>query len=169
MGLQKRVVILAFGLLLTTSSSVVAYEPQTASPQQPETVEPQNGQRGGRRSRMYDKRFGFGLRGLDLTAEQKQQMQVILQRHLENIRGQRQELFQLREKRITGTLTAEDQERAKSLHAQLSEARQGIRSELNNVLTAEQRTQLEQIESQRKAKREERMKRRQELRNRIPQ
>lgn len=96
-------------------------------------------------------------------------MQVILQRHLDSIRGQRQELFQLREKRITGTLTAEDQERAKVLHALLREARQGISSELNNMLTAEQRTQLEQIESQRKAKREERMKRRQELRNRIPQ
>lgn len=41
MGLQKRVVILSLGLLLTTSSSVVAYEPQTASPQQPDTVEQQ--------------------------------------------------------------------------------------------------------------------------------
>lgn len=169
MALQKSVVFMAFGLLLFASTPLLAFEPQTAIPQQTDSVERRRDQRGIGRNRIKHKRLGFGFRELNLSAEQRQQTQAILQRHLESIRGQREELFQLREKRTTGTLTPDDQARAKILHQQLHDAREGTRGELNNLLTAEQRAQLEQFESQRKARREERFKRRQELRDRIPQ
>jgi Spy/CpxP family protein refolding chaperone len=168
MVLQKTGVILVFGLLMAMSAPLIAQEAQTTAPQQPQTVERQKVRRAIKRRR-HVKRFGFGLRRLDLTAEQRLQTQAILQRHLESIRGQREELLRLREKRISGTLTDDDRARAKALHQELRDARQGIRGDLSNLLTTEQRTQLEQMKSQRKTRREERLKRRQELRERLPQ
>jgi Spy/CpxP family protein refolding chaperone len=169
MAIQKTVMIFAVGLLLLIGTPLLAVKAQTTESQQPQAMERQEGRRGIKRKRLRDKQFGFGLGQLNLTAEQRQQTQVILQRHLESIRAQREELMQLRERRSTGTLTAEDQARAKTLHQQLRDARQGIQGELSNLLTAEQRTQLEQMESRRKSRREEKLKRRQELRDRLPE
>jgi len=168
MFLRKTGVILVFGLLLEMSTPLIAQEAQTPAPQQPQTVERQKVRRA-IKHRRHVKRLGFGLRRLNLTAEQRLQTQAILQRHLESIRGQREELLQLREKRLSGTLTDDDRARAKALHQELRDARQGIRGDLSNLLTSEQRTQLEQLKSQRKTRREERLKRRQELRDRVPQ
>ena len=168
MVLQKTGVILVFGLLLEMSTPLIAQEAQTPAPQIPQTVERQKVRRA-IKHRRHVKRLGFGLRRLNLTAEQRLQTQAILQRHLESIRGQREELLQLREKRLSGTLTDDDRATAKALHQELRDARQGIRGDLSNLLTSEQRTQLEQLKSQRKTRREERLKRRQELRDRVPQ
>ena len=168
MVLRKTGVILVFVLLLAMSTPLIAQEAQTPTPEQPQTVERQKVRRA-TKHRRHVKRFGFGLRRLDLTAEQRLQTQAILQRHLESIRGQREELLRLREKRVSGTLTDDDRARAKALHQELRDARQGIQGDLSNLLTTEQRTQLEQMKSQRKTRREERLKRRQELRDRLPQ
>jgi Spy/CpxP family protein refolding chaperone len=113
-------------------------------------------------------RRGFGLGALNLTEEQKQQSQAILQRHLESTKAQREELMRLREKRMTETLTAEDGARAKELHQQLRDSMQGVRGELSGLLTPEQRTQFEQMENQRQERQQEMQKRRPGFRNGIP-
>jgi Spy/CpxP family protein refolding chaperone len=161
MALQKGVLMGAFGLLLAVSTPLLAQETKTTTSQQSDTLrrrEPRE-----KRNWRKHKRIGVAFRELNLSEEQKQQTQVILQRHVDSIRSQREELSQLGEKRRSGTLTPEDQARAQLLHQQLREARDGVQAELKNLLTVEQRNQLEQIENERKARREERLRRREEL------
>jgi len=112
----------------------------------------------------------FGLAGeLNLTEEQRQQQRAIIQRHLEGTTAQREELSKLRQKRIAGTFTAEDEARAKALHQELRDSMKEIRDELNSILTPEQRTKLERIETERKARHEEMRKRRRENLEKNPQ
>jgi len=120
--------------------------------------------RGGRGSGM-----GHLIRELNLTEEQRQQSRAIMQRRLESVKTQREELFKLREKRIAGTFTADDEARAKALRQEMRTAMEGVRTEMAAVLTEEQRTKLEQLKKERKEKFQERMKERQERLNQNPQ
>ena len=106
------------------------------------------------------------MQELNLTEEQRQQQRAILQRQLGNTRAQREELFQLSEKRIAGTFTAEDGARARALREEVHNSMKSIRSEMESVLTAEQRARLEQLKTERKARREEMRERRREIRGR---
>jgi Spy/CpxP family protein refolding chaperone len=87
-----------------------------------------------------------------------------MQRRLESTRSQREELFKLREKGIAGTFAAEDKARAMALHQEIRTAMEGVRTEMAGVLTAEQKTRLEELQKERKARMEQRMKERQERR-----
>ena len=80
-----------------------------------------------------------------------------------------EELFRLREKRIAGTFSADDEARAQALRQEIRTAREGVRTEMAGVLTAEQKAQLEQLKRERKEKMEQRMKERQERCNQKPQ
>ena len=113
--------------------------------------------------------MGQLVRELNLSDEQRQQRRAIMQRRLESTKTQREELFKLREKRIAGTFTAEDEARARALHQEIRTAMEGVRTEMAGVLTAEQRAKLEQLKKERKEKMEQRMKERQERLNRNPQ
>jgi Spy/CpxP family protein refolding chaperone len=106
------------------------------------------GRRGGR--------TGHLMRELNLTQEQRQQSRAIMQRRLEGTKTQREELFKLREKRIGGTFTTEDEARAKALHQEIRTAMVGVREEMAGVLTAEQKTKLEQLKKERKERMEQR-------------
>jgi periplasmic protein CpxP/Spy len=123
------------------------------------------------RERMGRRGHGAGhlMRDLNLTEEQRQQSRAIMQRRLENTKPQREELFQLREKRMAGTFTAEDGARAKALHQEIRTAMEDGQAEMAGVLTAEQKAKLEQLKQQRQEKVEQRMKERQERLNRNPQ
>lgn len=109
--------------------------------------------------------LGHLTRELNLTEEQRQQSRAIVQRRLAGTKSQREELFKLREKRIAGTFTAEDETRAKALRQQIHDSMAGVREEVEGVLTAEQRTRLEQLKTERKERMERRMKERQERRD----
>ena len=113
--------------------------------------------------------MGHLMRDLNLTEEQRQQSRAIVQRRLESTKTQREELFKLREKRIAGTFTAEDEARAKALHQEIRTAMEGVRTEMAGVLTAEQKAKLEQLKLEGKEKFEQRMKQRQERLNKNPQ
>jgi len=105
--------------------------------------------------------LGFrGMHELNLTEEQRQQQRAILQRHLGATKAQREELFELREKRIAGTFTADDEARAQALREEIHTSMRGIRNEMEGVLTLEQGAKLEQLKSERKARREDRRERR---------
>jgi Spy/CpxP family protein refolding chaperone len=119
-------------------------------------------------------REGFGefrgMRELNLSNEQQRQQRAIVQRHLESVKAQREELLKLGEKRAQGNLTAEDRERAKALRQELHNSMQGAHTEIESILTADQRTKLDQLKTERKARHDEMMmKRRQEHRESTPQ
>lgn len=150
--------------------------------QQPQTPSQDNGKRAEgmrhREGRSQDRmgrggRHGFakfrGMRELNLTDEQRQQQRVIVERHLESIKIQREELFKLRDKREQGNFTDEDKARAKALRQEIHNSMQGAQTQIESILTPEQRTKLEQIKTERKARHDEMLKRRQERQENTPQ
>lgn len=117
-------------------------------------------------------RHGFGdfrlMSELNLSEAQKEQHRAIMQRHLDGIKSQREELSNLREKRMAATFTADDEARAKVLRDEIHVSRQAIQTEIENTLTAEQRAKLEQLKSEQKTRHEGMMKRRRERRENVP-
>lgn len=107
-----------------------------------------------------------GFRELNLTEEQRQQQRAILQRQLSNTKAQREELFNLREKRIAGTFAPEDEARARALREEIRNSMMSMRSEIENILTAEQRLKLEQLKTEHKGRRGQMRERRREFRER---
>lgn len=160
------------GIILAFGTVAIAQQTQTQSPDAGSQLKrrserlAQRGERKGRRNRMGH-RGGIGhfIRELNLSDEQRQQSRAIMRRRLEGTRTQREELFKLREKRIAGTFTAEDEARAKALRQEMRTSMEGVRAEMEGVLTAEQKAKLEQLRLERKAKIEQRTKERQERRN----
>ncbi|MEP6636124.1 MAG: Spy/CpxP family protein refolding chaperone [Acidobacteriota bacterium] len=148
----------------------VAFAQDTATPSPRGSMRSERMGRGERRKHDREgRRAEFGLmRGLDLTEAQKQQQRTIMQRHLDNIKGPREELLKLREKRIAGSLTPEDEARAQSLRQSIQTSMRSMRSEMESILTTEQRTKLEQLQSERKVRHEEMRERRQELKPEVP-
>lgn len=110
-----------------------------------------------------------GLPELSLTEDQQHLRRTIVERHLETIKSQRDELFKLREKRVQGSFTNEDAARAKALRQEIHDSRVRMHSEIETILTPEQRTKLEQSRTAREARREEMRKRRDERRERLPE
>jgi Spy/CpxP family protein refolding chaperone len=111
---------------------------------------------------------GVGER-LALSDAQREQLRAIHQRQFEALKPQRQELFNLREKRLAGTFNEEDAARVKVLRQQMHEALRNTHTEVQGILTAEQKAAIEQFRNERKARREGRRQRLKELRDRQPQ
>jgi len=109
------------------------------------------------------------MRELNLSDEQRQQHRAIVQSHLERIKVQREELIKLGEKRQQGNLTAEDGARAKALRQEIHNSMQSAHTQIESILTPEQRTKLELLKTERKARHDEMLKRRQEGRESTPQ
>ncbi len=122
-----------------------------------------HGRRGGHRGGFDGFKGGMGFRNLNLTEDQKARMQQIRQGFgertkslREQLRTKRQELRQasqsgtFNEALATQILTQEAGLKAKLMGEQFR-----MHQETLTVLTAEQRTQLEQAREQRKAKRGE--------------
>ncbi|HVF50054.1 MAG TPA: Spy/CpxP family protein refolding chaperone [Pyrinomonadaceae bacterium] len=93
---------------------------------------------------------------LNLDDAQKQQIQAIRERFKAGSQAKREEMRGLVEQRRSGaTLTAEQLARAGALRAEFRESRQRLRDEIVAVLTPGQRTQLEQLKQERKARRQQ--------------
>jgi len=106
------------------------------------------------RRMMKRRRAMAGFRQLDLSDQQKQQMRSIRQTQFQGTQAQRQEIRQLMQKRRAGTLTAQDETRAKELRQQLMQSRQGVRTQMMNVLTADQKVKMEEMIKKRRANHE---------------
>jgi Spy/CpxP family protein refolding chaperone len=111
-----------------------------------------------RRMRRHQRQRALGgLRQLNLTDQQKEQARAIRRSTFESSKTQREELMQLREKRRAGTFSESDKARAQELRRQLNESRQNARTQMAGVLTAEQKTKLdEMIKNRREHRRSER-------------
>ena len=104
--------------------------------------------------RRLERRRGFGpgvLRELNLTDDQRQQIQAIVKQTFTGNKAAREELQQLGEKRRQGTLTDEEQSRAKTLHAQMRASMRDTETKLAGILTPEQKTRAEEIRKERRA------------------
>jgi len=119
-----------------------------------------------REGRERHRGMGHMMRELNLTEEQRQQSRLIMQSRLESTKLQREELLKLREKRIAGTFSADDEARARALHQEIRTKMEAARSEMDGVLNAEQKAKLEGLKKERKERMEQRMKERQERLNR---
>ncbi|HMF54714.1 MAG TPA: Spy/CpxP family protein refolding chaperone, partial [Pyrinomonadaceae bacterium] len=97
---------------------------------------------------------------LNLTEQQRQQVHSIMERFMASTEAQREELGQLHMQREQGTFTPEQVERARNLRQQVQQASKSMDNEIIGLLTAEQRTQLDQIREDFRARREERRERR---------
>ena len=172
MFLQKGM-FTVLGIILAAATFVVAQDQATTSPGgtlQKDRIERmerhrecarQREARMGRKS--LDRRPGSGrlLKELNLSEAQQQQRRAIAERRLETVKAQREELMKLREKRVAGSLSAEDGARARALREEIRSAMQGARAEMESVLTTEQKARLEELQKERKIRIEQRMQERQ--------
>ena len=151
---------LALTLLASVGAICLAQQPQNQTQNQSPGAggPPQFGRGGpGRRGHGPGGPGGPGmlgsgaLRELNLTDDQKQQIQKIREANFESTKTQREELRQLMQKRFQGTLTAEEQARAKTLHEQMQASMKDTESKIAAILTPEQKAKLEELMKERKA------------------
>lgn len=89
------------------------------------------------------------LRELNLTDDQKQQIQKIREANFESTKSQREELRQLMQKRFQGTLTTGEEARAKTLHEQMQASMKDTESRIAAILTPEQKAKIEELQKER--------------------
>lgn len=166
MSLRRKLtgIALTLGLMLTISSVAFAQQQQSAPAQQDNGQQREQWERRG-------KHRGMGKRGggimrlvgqLNLTDAQQQQLRAIDERFKASTQTQRQELRRLHEG-SQGQLSADAEARAQALRAEVGQAKRAMHQEMLNVLTQEQRTQLEQLMRERKARHGERRGRRSDM------
>jgi protein CpxP len=115
------------------------------------------------------KGFGGGMRGgmrggfhqLNLSEDQKTQLKTLHETFKANNKATFDEMHTLFQQKHDNTLTADGEARMKVLRDQMKAAHQQLRANSMNLLTAEQKTQLETMKAERKQKWEERRKTRQ--------
>jgi Spy/CpxP family protein refolding chaperone len=92
---------------------------------------------------------------LTLTDAQEQQARAIVEKFKTSVESQRQALTELHRQKEQGGATDEIRAKAEALRAQIDEARKLMQGELLALLTPEQRTQYEQLETKWKSRRDE--------------
>jgi hypothetical protein len=103
-----------------------------------------------------------GFARLNLSEEQKGQLKSLREGFRTSTEAQRKEMFSLFQQKRDNTLTAEGEARIKELRSQFKTAGEGLHSSMLNVLTAEQKTQLETMKQEHKQKMKEFRKNRQQ-------
>lgn len=164
--LLRRILPAWVGVALAAGTVAFAQQPQTpAAPESDSVKSTRQERREGRRRGPGDRKQHMSAlnSALNLTDTQRQQQRAIMQRQFAATKAQREELFQLREKRLAGNFSSEDQARLRTLHQEIRNAMAGGRGEMMGVLTPEQRSQLETLQQKRKQRNEERLNRRQEF------
>lgn len=98
---------------------------------------------------------GFGLRGINLTDAQKEQIRAIREAN-KPTDATIQEMRAIRDARKAGAaITPEQKERMKALREQAQVKAKSVHEQILAVLTAEQKTQIEQRKQEMKQRREE--------------
>jgi len=130
-----------------------------------------NGERGGH-GRGFKGEKGLGghrggmMRGgfakLNLSEEQKLQMKNLHESFKTNNEASFKEIHTLFQQKRDKTITADGEARLQVLKGQMKSAHEQMRGSIQNILTAEQKTQLETMKQERRQKMEERRKMRQQ-------
>jgi Spy/CpxP family protein refolding chaperone len=106
---------------------------------------------------------GFGLRGIDLTDAQKEQLKAIHEANRPD-QATMDELKTIKQARRDGTLTDAQKERARAIHESMQQKHEAVRLQIQNILTDEQKQQLEARKLEMQKRREEMKQRRDEMR-----
>jgi Spy/CpxP family protein refolding chaperone len=138
-----------FGAVAFAQQPVAPAQNPSAAVQQPRPFGPQAARQAMRR-RAFAPMLAV-LRQLNLTNDQKQQVQGIVKNTLESTKTQRQQLRQLTLQWRQGTLTPDGLTTANQLHKQLADTKKAMRGQIAGVLTPDQKTKLQDIIKQRKA------------------
>jgi Spy/CpxP family protein refolding chaperone len=145
---------LVSALILSLGACSATALAQQTQPTTPEASTQQTGSAGlERRGERRRARIGRqrALAEINLTDAQKQQVRTIIQTQAQSTQTERTELRQLMQQWRTGTLTPEGQARAKELRQQLRESRKGVHSQMQSVLSAEQKAKLQEMRELRRA------------------
>jgi protein CpxP len=184
MSLKRRILtgITSGFALVALGSFAMAQDNKTVTPNQDNQKSERkwekrgDGQERGGRFGRGGRRGGFGLHGLrelNLTDAQKEQIRTIMESKRGNREAgqtQREELRQIVEARRNGTLTAEQEARLKAFRDQRRAEMRQTHEQILAILTPEQRTQLEQLKQERQNRRQEfRRNRRNKTTNETPQ
>lgn len=155
MFLRTKLTMAGLMLGLLTSAAAQAQQPTTQNPGPGAQGAGQMGRgegRGPRRGPGPGGMFGPGvLHELNLTDDQKQQVRTIVEQSFTGNKAVREELQQLGEKRRQGTLTPEDQARARTLHEQMMASMKDTETKIGAILTPEQKAKAEELMKQRRA------------------
>jgi Spy/CpxP family protein refolding chaperone len=154
-----------FALVASAASAQTPSAPQGQNQTQPPFGRRMGGRMGGRQSGENPMRGEHeerrALRDLNLTDAQRQQLRDIEKRYAQPFRADREELRKLMEtRRNGGTLTPEQEARAKQLREELRANAERMRGEIQNILTPEQRQQLQQRRDEMKQQGEQNKQRR---------
>ena len=167
MSLIRAIISTGFAIIIVGTTGFAAYAqdkaPSTsinpsAGQQQPST--PRVRGREGMRGEGHRRGAKAGLRQLNLSETQRQQMHDTFTKFRESIRPQVEELRQIRQKFEQANASIEDQTRAQALRNQIREGREQARAQAQSFLTPEQQEQMKQMREQRKLRREEMRQRR---------
>jgi Spy/CpxP family protein refolding chaperone len=169
----KRIISLLALSILTAAFSAVSFGQETKpdAPKADTTRKMRHEGRGGdrlgkgMRGGHFGRRGGFGgLRGITLTDAQKEQIRAIRQANKPDT-ALMQELRTIRQSRKSGTdLTAEQKARVTAIRDQMRVKAQAMHDQIQNVLTAEQKAEIEKFRAERKQRMEQFRERRQEMR-----
>ena len=125
------------------------------------------GKRGGKfgkghHGKGFGRHKGMGMRGgfhkLNLSEDQKAQLKTLHESFRASNKAAFEEMHSLRQQKRENTLTADGQARMSVLRDQMKAGHEQLRASSLNLLTAEQKTQLETLKAERKQKMEERRK-----------
>ena len=149
----KRVIWVFAALILSLGFNAVAQQPDTTAQPDPQGVRPHR--RLARPGALRRHQLQRVAERLNLSELQREQLRDIYQHQFEALKPQREQLFKLREKRRAGTFSDEDAAQAKALRQQIRDSMLNTRTEVQGVLTPEQRVQIDEFRNARKARREE--------------
>ena len=158
------------GAALLALSAAAGFAQNPPAPKQGEG--PREAKRMGRMGRRHapdgPREGRLGLGRLNLSDAQREQLRGIESRYAGGFRTRRDELHALGQSRrqTGGTLTAEQEARARQLREELRADAERMRAEMRAVLTDEQRTQLQAAREELRQQRDLRRERREEFRER---
>lgn len=157
MSLSKKL-FTGFAAFIAAGTFAVAGSAQTTDDKSVHKTE-KHERRGMGRGEGFGKRGGGhrgmgGLRGIELTDEQKTAIKAIHEANRPD-EAIREELKTIMLARRSGTITPEQTERAKQLRSQSKEKAQSVKLQIDNVLTPEQRQQIETKKAEMKQRREQ--------------
>ncbi|MGE3466457.1 MAG: Spy/CpxP family protein refolding chaperone [Pyrinomonadaceae bacterium] len=118
---------------------------------------------GGRHQKMR----GMGFRGLDLTDAQKEQIKALRTANKPD-RAVRDEVRSLMKAKKDGTITADQTARLKAIREDGMAKRKALHDQIQSVLTAEQKAQIETRKAEMKTRMQERKQRFEERRKAKP-
>jgi len=150
---------------ITASFAVAAFSTFAAAQETPRAAEKTDGQKAEKMERKGFAKHGergmrmgggmHGLRGIELSDVQKEQLRKIHEANRPNDAA-RQELRTLAQAKRDGTITADQQERMRTLRSEARAKGQAVRLQIEAILTPEQRQQIETRKVEMEKKRQER-------------